>query len=140
MGGKLPYKNKWSRGEGGHRIQHTTSVQLVQRQEVKDTGVSNFLWPNHACNAYIICCKLDTLKFLLLEEINIVKPLPRAPNFIIFKIYIFPILTLFKANFNSPPNYLNARSTNEIMKWIKFMVRSETAEVNEFWQFLYLKE
>lgn len=104
-GGKITLQEQMKQGGGGHRIQYTTSVQLVQQQEVKDTGVSNFLWPNHARNA--ICCKLDTLKFLLLEEINIVKPLPRAPNFIIFKIYIFPILNLFKAKGLQFPSQLS---------------------------------
>lgn len=52
----------------------------------------------------MICCELDTK--LLLEEFSIMT-LPRAPNFIMFEIYLFPILNLFKANGLQFPSQLS---------------------------------
>lgn len=53
------------------------------------------------------------------------------------KIYVFYILNLFKAE--SLTLLLIIWMEGPQNKWIKFMVRSETAEDNEPWQFLYLK-
>lgn len=111
-GGWITLQEQTKGRREGTEFSDTTSTQSAQqhaaRQRCAELSVSQpCLWQSHDL------CERGTLKSLLLEEFSVVT-LPRAPNFITFEIYLFPVLNLFKANGLQLPCQL---SSCKVHKW-----------------------